>query len=291
MPHARDACRLQPEWAEAWATFGLVLHRAGQADHGIAAARRAVDLEPDNWRHHLRLAFVGWGEARLRAAQRTLQLMPGLALAHFLAASVHVARQAFDAADRELRAGTAAQDDQADGAMFSGVGLHWLSGLLHLAQGDPFAAAHHFERELASEGSGHLYTRECCAAAWYAKGAAAFHRGDRDAARLAFEEVLQRVPRHPLALAARVIDPPQDSFEERLQIAQERGASVDVAIARAVRQHSRGETAEPSTVLAALQQAAPGASGWILPVEPMLRSDADLVRWGSTLALLRARAA
>jgi DNA-binding winged helix-turn-helix (wHTH) protein len=291
MPHARDACRLQPEWAEAWATFALLLHRAGQANHGIAAARRAVDLEPDNWRHHLRLAFAGWGEARLRAAQRTLQLMPGLALAHFLAASVHVARQAFEAADRELRAGTAAQDGQVEGAMFSGVGLHWLSGLLYLAQGDPRAAASHFERELASEGSGHLYARECCAATWYAKGAEAFHRGDRDAAGRAFEEVLQRVPRHPLALAARVIDASNDPFEERLQVAHERGASVDVAVARAVRQYSCGESAAPSTVLTALQQSAPGASGWILPVEPMLRPGGDLARWGSTLALLRARAA
>src|SRR4051794_32243929 len=78
LPPARDACRLQPAWAEAWATLGFVLHRAGHLDEGVAALRRAVDLESDNWRHHLRLAFVCWGEARLRAAQRTLQLMPGL---------------------------------------------------------------------------------------------------------------------------------------------------------------------------------------------------------------------
>ena len=156
MPHARDACRLQPAWAEAWATMAFVLHRLGQLDHGIAAGRRAVELEPDNWRHHLRLAFISWGEARLRAAQRTLQLMPGLALAHWLAASVHVARQAFDAADLELAAGSAAQDEQIEGAMFGGVGLHWLSGLLRLAQGDAIEAERHFDRELAFEDSGHL---------------------------------------------------------------------------------------------------------------------------------------
>ena len=34
----------------------------------IAAARRAVMLEPDNWRHHLRVAFVSWGEQRLGSA-------------------------------------------------------------------------------------------------------------------------------------------------------------------------------------------------------------------------------
>jgi DNA-binding winged helix-turn-helix (wHTH) protein len=288
MPHARDACRLQPQWGEAWATLSFILHRAGHVDHAIAASRRAVDLEPDNWRHHLRLAFVCWGEARLRAAQRTLQLMPGLALAHWLAASVHVARQAFDAADRELTAGAAARDEQVEGAMFGGVGLHWVLGLLRLAQGDGTAAERHFDRELAFEQSGHLYSRECCAATWYAKGAHAFHRGDRGAAADAFGEVLRRAPRHPLAMAAG--DAAPDAFEARLRIASERGAHVDVMVARAVRDVSRAQPPDAAAVLATLQQVTPGASGWYLPVEPMLRPVVDPTRWGATLALLRSRA-
>ena len=64
-----------------------------------------MSLEPDNWRHHFRLSLVSWGEARLRAARRTLALLPGLPLAHWLAATVHVARQNLDEAERELRAG------------------------------------------------------------------------------------------------------------------------------------------------------------------------------------------
>ena len=71
----------------------------------MAALSRAVSLEPDNWRHHLRLAAVSWGEARLRAARRTLALLPGCPLAHWLAATVHVARQALDEAERELGEG------------------------------------------------------------------------------------------------------------------------------------------------------------------------------------------
>lgn len=45
-------------------------------------------LDPRNWQHHVRLAFVSWGGQRLRAAHRALELCPGLALAHWLAATV-----------------------------------------------------------------------------------------------------------------------------------------------------------------------------------------------------------
>ena len=76
--HAREACRLDAGLAEAWATLGFVLSRAGAMSDALAAARRSVALEPDNWRHQLRLAFVGWGEERLRAASRALQQLPGL---------------------------------------------------------------------------------------------------------------------------------------------------------------------------------------------------------------------
>ena len=105
--HAREACRLDAGYAEAWATLGFVLERSGSRVDALAASRRAVTLEPDNWRHHFRLAFVGWGEERLREARRTLALLPGFPLAHWLAATVHVARQALGEAERELVAGIA----------------------------------------------------------------------------------------------------------------------------------------------------------------------------------------
>jgi tetratricopeptide (TPR) repeat protein len=113
--HAREACRLDAGYAEAWATLGFVLERSGSRVDALAAARRAVTLEPDNWRHHFRLAFVGWGEERLREARRTLALQPGFPLGHWLAATVHVARQALGEAGRELEAGVAVQDSQSAG--------------------------------------------------------------------------------------------------------------------------------------------------------------------------------
>src|SRR5436309_486084 len=81
-------------------------------------------------------AFVSWGEERLRAAHRVLTLCPGLALAYWFAATVFVARQAFDAALVELRAGCASQDAQRrETGRFNAVGLHLLHGLVLAAQG------------------------------------------------------------------------------------------------------------------------------------------------------------
>jgi tetratricopeptide (TPR) repeat protein len=292
VPHAREACRIDPKWGEAWATLGFVLHRVGQIDHGIAAMRRAVELEPDNWRHQFRLAFITWGEPRLRAAQRTLQLMPGLAMAHWLAASVYVARQAFDSADAELLAGTTAQDEQGDAKAFGSVGLHWLAGLLRLRHGDTAGAQMHFDRELTFEHAGHLYARECAAGTWYAKGSLAFHQADRAGARAAFAEVMRRVPRHPLALAAVVGlgDADRLDLERRLETAAGRGAHVDVAVSQAVCAAAQCQSVESTPVIVALQSAPAGPSGWFLPVEPLLRPAADSSKWSTAFALLRSRA-
>jgi DNA-binding winged helix-turn-helix (wHTH) protein len=122
--HAREACRLDPSSGEAWSTLAFVLHRTGSGAEAIAAARKAVTLDGGNWHHHLRLAFVSWGEERLRAAHRVLALCPGLALAHWFAATVFVARQAFDAALEALREGCASQDAQrTEAGRFKAVGL------------------------------------------------------------------------------------------------------------------------------------------------------------------------
>jgi len=176
--YSREACRLAPDYGEAWATLGFVLDRTGRHVDALAATRRAVTLEPDNWRHHFRLAYVGWGEERLRAARRTLALLPGFALAHWLIATVHVARHALDEAERELTIGIANQSGSSSAPLrFSPVALHWLRGLIHLERNEQQAALEAFERELAFEESGHLYGRECCANTWYSIGAIHLRRG------------------------------------------------------------------------------------------------------------------
>jgi DNA-binding winged helix-turn-helix (wHTH) protein len=288
--HAREACRLGPDYGEAWATLGFVLDRTGRHTDALAASRRAVTLEPDNWRHHLRLASVSWGEERLREAARTLALLPGFPLAHWLSATVHVARQAFDEATRELDAGIAVQTNQQSGpSRFSGVALHWLRGLLHLARGDERAARDSFERELSFEASGHLYARECCANTSYAIGALHYRRGELNEARTAFERAIDRVPKHPLARAAR------ESIGAGVSVtipAVEATGTLDAALGLAVRMVLAGQHADAARLAdGALAAATQSNAGWLLPVEPLLNVSAAPDAWAPVLARLRSRAA
>jgi DNA-binding winged helix-turn-helix (wHTH) protein len=275
--HAREACRLDPSWAEAWATLGFALGRTPRHVDAIAAANRAAALEPGNWRHHFRLANVSWGEARLRAAQRTLTLLPDFPLAHWLAATVHVARQALDEAERELAAGLASDLAR---AKFGAVALHWLRGLIHLARGNEEGALAEFERELEGEAAGHLYARECCANTWYAIGALRTRQGRPQDAAAAFESALDRIARHPMALAALDRDPVGSADPHSL------------ALAGAVRLAKRGaHDSAARSIGDALDAAADGNACWLLPVEPLLHVSARPDVWAGPLARLRSRAA
>jgi DNA-binding winged helix-turn-helix (wHTH) protein len=289
--HAREACRLDAASGEAWATLGFVLDRQGQRLDALAAARRAVMLEPDNWRHHFRLSSIGWGEERLRAADRVRALLPGFPLAHWLAASVHVARQALAEADRELTAGIAEEDAERSGReRFSGVALHWLQGLLALARGDEARALDAFQRELSLEASGHLYARECAANTWYALGALHLRAQRIERAREAFGEAIRRVDLHPMARVALLTlegsaAPPEPGAGTRL-------SDVDRAMAAAVRL-VLGEAHEAAgrLVEGALVTAPPGNAAWLLPVEPLLNVVKRPAAWAGALARVRTRAA
>jgi DNA-binding winged helix-turn-helix (wHTH) protein len=289
--HAREACRLGPEYGEAWATLGFILDRTGHRTDALAASRRAVTLEPDNWRHHFRLAYVGWGEERLREARRTLALLPGFPLAHWLSATVHVARHALDEAQREVDAGIAGQASQQAGpSRFSGVALHWLRGLVHLARGDEDQALESLERELSFESSGHLYARECCANTWYAIGALRLRQRQQDEAAAAFHHALSRVPRHPLAkLGLGALNPSAGQHSSSVVAAP---PSVEIAMAQAARLVLAGDVVSAAPLVDhALAAAPPGNAGWLLPLEPLLNVTASPDVWAPVLARLRARAA
>jgi len=281
--HAREACRLDAGYGEAWATLGFVLERTGERVDALAALRRAVSLEPDNWRHHVRLSYGSWGEERLRAARRALALVPGLALAHWLAATVHVAREAFADAERDVRAGLEAQQHAA--GPFSTVALHWLNGLLSLRNGEHEAALDQFGRELASEGRGHLYARECCANTCYAIGALHLRCGRAIEAASAFRQAIARVPRHPGAHVGL-------AFSEHAEADRRASAPSSIemvfAEAAALALHGDGDQAV-AEVERALEQAPPGNTGWLLPVEPLLNVAANPERWSRALARLRSR--
>jgi DNA-binding winged helix-turn-helix (wHTH) protein len=293
--HAREACRLDAQSAEAWATLGFVLDRSGHRLDALAASKRAVSLEPDNWRHHFRLAFVGWGQERLHAAHRTLALLPGFPLAHWLAASVYVARQLLPEAERELTAALASPAPAAETeTRFSSVALHWLLGLILLERGEDDRALQEFERELASEHSGHLYSRECCANTWYAIGGLRLRHGQHRDAEAAFHEVIARVPAHPFAHAAVGGANALDASAARLSSREgpSRPPSIEMALAQAI-SVSRGSSHQEAArvVDEALVAAPAGSAGWLLPLEPMLMTRKHPDIWAAPLARVRNRAA
>jgi tetratricopeptide (TPR) repeat protein len=292
--HAREGCRLDPASGEAWSTLAFVLHRAGDTREAIAAARRAVTVEPDEWRHHLRLASVSWGEERLHAAHRVLKLCPGLALAYWFSASVFVARQAFGAAAEQLRAGCAAQDTQRkESGRFNAVGLHLLHGLVMAAQGAEERALEEFARELAFEDEGQLYARECCANTWYAFGAIRLRQDRRADAAAAFQGALNRVPGHALAsigLAAALRT--SSVTPSRGRLPHPAPNIVDVAVIKSAALALDDKHPEAALVCGeALAQVEPGPAGWIIPVDPLLHATAHVDAWARTFAALRDRAA
>lgn len=293
--HAREACRLDSQSGEAWATLGFVLDRQGQRVDALAALRRAVALEPDNWRHHFRLSYASWGEERLRAGRRTLALLPGFPLAHWMIATVHVARNSLEQAGQELDAGIASQAHQGRHAAFSGVGLHWLRGLVHLAGGHDGPAIEAFEHELACEAAGHLYGRECCANTWYAIGAVRLRQNRLADARLAFERAVERVAAHPPARIALTALAESAGSSPGLAAASDVRAAngaVEAAVYRAIALVLLGDTdAAAAAVDRALASAPEGNAGWLLPVEPLLRPSSAPAVWAAPLARLRARTA
>lgn len=238
------------------------------------------------------------------AARRTLALLPGFPLAHFLAATVHVARGAFDEATRELRAGIASAEMRgADEPRFSGVALHWLLGLV-LAESDDLAGAlTALEHECALEGSRHLYGRECVANSWYAIGALRLRSGDRAGAGAAFGEAERRMPRHPGAAIGLVLldgrgleDLARRGAESEHLSATDRAmglACVCGASALAGRPLPPGVGMElaAAAVDAALSAAEPGNAGWLLPVEPLIHPSGAPDVWSAALSRLRGRAA
>ena len=277
--HARRGCALDPASGEAWSTLAFVLYLNGDTDPAAAAACKAMALEPDDWRHALRAAYVSWGEERLRAARRVLTLCPRLALAHWLRTTVFIARGAFEAALDELRSGCPEQDAQDKGTGFPAVGLHLLHGLVLAAGGRLDQAAAEFTRELSSADSGQLYARECAANTWYALGAVRRRQQRRGEADEAFSRALTIAPSHVSAAAAlRGQLPPSSS-------------GVDAAIGRAIGLARGNRHADAARVSReALAQAPPGPAGWLLPVEPLLNPLAHREIWAETLALVRLRA-
>jgi DNA-binding winged helix-turn-helix (wHTH) protein len=283
--HARESCRLDPQSAESWATLGFVLGQTGERTHhvdALAALQRAKTLEPSNWRHHFRYASVSWGEERLRATHRTLELSAGFPLAHWMAATVWVARQRLEEAAHDLSTAIESRAEHAAaGSRFGPIALYWLRGLIRLAQGDEAGSLSDFERELELS-TAHLYARECAANTWYAIGALRLRQGRRDDATMAFGQALDLIPNHPMARAA---------LRLPARTEEEGATAIEVVTARAAERALAGDYDQAGQLIdGALAFAPPGNAAWFLPVEPVFAVSARPNAWSSALARLRQRA-
>ncbi len=295
--HARRAGELDPSLGEAWATLGFALLAAGQVDQARAAARQATALEPTSWRHQFRLAVATWGEERLRAVDRTLVLLPEFAQARFLAAMVFIARQAFAAAEAQVAKGAARQTQESAGptSPFPSFGLHWLHGLLHLRNGDVAEALRAFVREIDTGRETSVYYPEFRLNATIASGFAHLAADDADGALRAFRAALELQPANGRALIGLSRALVQVGALEEAGVASRRvaatveellrgGRAGEATLVSAASAAARGQQEGAIAMLDhLLDQAAPGQTGWQIPIDPAL---ADLRRHEAFARLL-----
>ena len=280
--HVRRAIELERDLADGHATLAFLLVSAGRSVEALASARRAVALEPGYWGNQFRLAHAAWGEERLQALARVIDLYPDFPFAHFEAAMVHIARGMLDRAESTLREGTIVQDRQANlKQRYPAKGLHWLLGMVRLTRGDAAEALLEFDREILS-GPGQLYAPEFAMNAHDGAGFAHLATGDAGSAVTRFRRALELFPDHARSLvglgAALVADGERvaaDSAFARAAAAIEAlrrgGRGGEATLAAAFHHAVRGRPADAVTALQLLLDKAEWSfAGWTIPVEPLL---------------------
>ena len=280
--HVRRAIELERDLAEAHATLAFLLMSARRAEEALTEARRAVALEPAYWGNQFRLAHAAWGDERLQALARAVDLYPDFPFIHFEAAMVHIARGDLDRAELVLREGTIVQDRQAHlKQRYPAKGLHWLLGLVRLARGDAAEAHLAFEREVRS-GPGQLYAAEFAMNAYDGAGFACLSTGDGPAAVASFRRALELFPEHARSLvglgAALTAGGDQVGAAETFSRATaaidalRRGSrGSEATLAEALHHAVRGREEESIQALTLLLDRADlPFTGWTIPIEPLL---------------------
>jgi DNA-binding winged helix-turn-helix (wHTH) protein/tetratricopeptide (TPR) repeat protein len=279
--HVRCAIELQRDLAEAHASLAFLLVSSGRFTDALVAARRAVALEPGYWGNHFRLAHAEWGENRLRAVARAIELNPDFPFSHFEAAMVHIARGALDRAESMLREGTIVQDRQANlRQRYPAKGLHWLLGLVRLAQGDAEEAREEFDREVAV-GPSQLYAAEFAMNAYDGAGFVALLDDDAGAAVPLFRRALELYPEHARSLvglgAAHTAHGDQRAAGAAFKRAtsaidalRRGGRNSEAALAGAFQDAVCGRHAQACEALKRLvDRPELPFTGWTIPIEPL----------------------
>ena len=304
---ARRACDLEPSLGEAWATLAFALTIAQVApEEARAAARQALRLEPDSWRHHVRLALAAWGDERLRAVQRTLALAPGFAFACLLGAMVHVARDLREWALAAVQPGVTSQDRQSRGATprrLPAAGLHWLRGAIGAVEnGDIAPALADFDEEIARHDPQRLYSTEFAVNAWCWRGGTLWRARRFEEALAAFGAALALRPAHARATAGLVIanrslgataaaDSAVLALHAQLHALRHAGRGAEADLVHAGVLATDASLGAPVDVLSRLLASAPpGPAGWTIPVDPFLQGLRGTEGFAQVLAALAQRA-
>ena len=231
-----------------------------------------------------------------------MELYPEFPFAHFEVSMVHIARGALDRAESVLREGTIVQDRQAHlRQRYPAKGLHWLLGLVRLAQGDAGEARTEFEREIAI-GPSQLYAAEFNMNAYDGAGFAALRAGRAAEATRMFRKALELYPEHARSLvglgaalaAAGNQSKAADAFA-RASVAIEalrrggRGGEATLAEAFLHSVNGRTDRALEATRLL-LQPTGLPFTGWTIPIEPLFDPLKNNPEFRTILASLADRA-
>jgi DNA-binding winged helix-turn-helix (wHTH) protein/tetratricopeptide (TPR) repeat protein len=300
--HARRAIELDRGLAEAHATLAFLLASAGRSREALAAARRAVAIEPAYWGNQFRLGHAAWGEERLRALQRSLELYPEFPFVHLEMAMVHIARGALERAETLLREGAVVQDRQIGRRQrYPARGLHWLLGLVRLARGDAREAATEFERELETSGT-QLYAAEFTMNAFDGLGFVRLGEGRHAAAIAAFRRALEHYPEHArsrlgaaaaLRAEGRMAEADAELNAARGAIAElRRGGRAAEALMAEAFEHAVLDRRDQAvaTIERLLTETDQPSAAWIVPLEPLFRRLHGSAGFDRVLSTLAARA-
>jgi DNA-binding winged helix-turn-helix (wHTH) protein/Tfp pilus assembly protein PilF len=300
--HVRRAIELERDLAEAHATLAFLLVSAGRPAEALAAGRRAVALEPAYWGNQFRLGHAAWGDERLRAMSRAVEMYPDFPFAHFEIAMVHIARGTLDRADSVLREGTIVQDRQAHlRQRYPARGLHWLLGLVRLAQGDADEAGREFERETAA-GDAQLYAPEFTTNALNGSGFVHLRAGESMKAVAMFRRALERYPEYARSLVAlgaalaasgdrAGADSALTHADAAIEGLRRGGRAAEACMAEAFLHTVAGRNERAvDSLRQSLDRSELQFTGWTIPIEPLLEPLRPVPAFQALLATLADRA-
>lgn len=300
--HVRAAIELERDLAEAHATLAFLLISAGRAAEALASGRRAVALEPGYWANQFRLGHAAWGSERLRALARAREMYPDFPFAHFEVAMVHIARGALDSATSVLREATIVQDRQTNlRQRYPARGLHWLLGLVRLAQGDAVEARAEFDREIAGSGA-QVYAREFTANALSGAGLIHLRDGAAPAAVDMFRRALELFPDHARTLvglgaalkASGDAAGAKEAFAHAtaaIEGLRRGGRAAEACTAEALHHAVCGRAEQAVEALRlSLDRSELQFTGWTIPIEPLLQPLHSLPSFKALLTTLADRA-